>query len=571
MHRMMIDNKIHKKSVIIGALIVLSLVFLFVLPLGHDLRFHIWRIGTMASELQKNPGQLPIRMLSDSYNGYGYGAALYYGDLFLYIPALLVCVGVDEVWAYKIFIILILWGTFGIAYYSARIMKKEKEIALFFSTFYTFSSYSLQNLYVRSAIGEALAFMFLPLVIAAFCNILYEDKRMWNWFLLGGAMSAIAMSHILTLVLVTIVLIIWCILEIKKVIVEKKVIEIFKAAGFMIGISASFLFPMFEQMLHQKVQVNGNSDYERQRFLAHTIDSIDYFIPYEMKKIWASLYTNEWNVEVWHPGAVGLFVFIIVGAVLALKPKLNKKQIGIVVCSMGGLIVLSIYRVTNMLREFFIFIQYPWRLLMLITLGFSFSGIMVLNNVECGEKRRRNVEWCMLIGTLLIAIWSIGPRIYTYIQESNVSSYEKDMIIYDKNAGDDLYLPTGVARDFYMERGETIVASNKGIEFEWQRTQNGINIHIIENLFENGSLELPLYMYKGYAAMTTDGEYLPIVKSENGLVSVEIGNSIGDIKVWYQGTLVQKISDLITLITIISLLCGYRIIIYKLRRKKETI
>ena len=105
------DKKL-KKIMILGTMIIASLILLLVLPLGHDLWYHIYRIGAMAAELEKNPWQLPIRMLTDSFNGYGYGAALYYGDLFLYIPAVLVCLGMNEVMAYKFFTVLILWGTF---------------------------------------------------------------------------------------------------------------------------------------------------------------------------------------------------------------------------------------------------------------------------------------------------------------------------------------------------------------------------------------------------------------------------------------------------------------------------
>ena len=88
-------SKCQKKNLIISALIVMSLLLLFVLPLGHDLWFHIYRIGAMGVELKKSPWQLPIRMLSDSFNGYGYGCALYYGDLFLYIPALMVALAMS--------------------------------------------------------------------------------------------------------------------------------------------------------------------------------------------------------------------------------------------------------------------------------------------------------------------------------------------------------------------------------------------------------------------------------------------------------------------------------------------
>lgn len=562
---------------IIGILILASFILLLVLPLGHDLWYHIYRIGTMAAELEKNPWQLPIRMLSDSYNGYGYGAALYYGDLFLYIPTILVCLGMDEVIAYKIFTVLILWGTFGVAYYSARMMKKEAEICLFFAVFYTFSSCGLLNLCIRSAIGESLAFLFLPLVVSSFWNILYGEKENKNWILLALAMASIAMSHMLTLVLITVILCVWCILEIKKVFAEKKIVEIIKAACFMVGLSASFLFPMFEQMLFQKVQTPGNNDYQKMAFLDYAIEWMDYFIPYEVKKILVTLFSLSWDIEYWHPGTIGLFMLLMGGAWLLLKPKLNKRQIGVIVVSVIALLLLSINPAMNIEKEFMSFMQFPWRILPMITLGLSFGGIWILEQAQGGESKKNQVKWYMLLGTLLIAGLAIGPRYayhmyvqrdnFAYVQENNPEFYQKYLIRYDKNAGDALYLPQGVGRNLYLERGEVVTANKDDILYRWGRDEDGILIRIEENPYTDSVLELPLYMYKGYVAKTAKGEKLPVIKSANGLVSVEIGDSIGEIRIWYEGTMVQKIADMITFLTILSFFCGHKIASYKIKSK----
>ena len=100
------DNWGTRKLLIISMMCGFSLCFLYVLPLGHDLWFHLYRIGAMAEELRESSG-LPIRMLSDSFNGYGYGAALYYGDFFLYVPALLTAMGMQVAAAYRIFMVCI--------------------------------------------------------------------------------------------------------------------------------------------------------------------------------------------------------------------------------------------------------------------------------------------------------------------------------------------------------------------------------------------------------------------------------------------------------------------------------
>lgn len=565
---------------ILGTMIIASLILLLVLPLGHDLWYHIYRIGAMAAELEKNPWQLPIRMLADSFNGYGYGAALYYGDLFLYIPAVLVCLGMNEVMAYKFFTVLILWGTFGTAYYSAYILNKRKDICLYFAYIYTFSSCCLLNLCIRSSIGESLALMCLPLVVSSFAAILYGEKKKKNWILLAVSMSAIAMSHTLTLLLIVILLCIWCLIEIKDVFAEKKVIEIFKAAALMAGLSASFLCPMFEQMLYQEVQTPGNNDYQKQAFLDYSIDWMDYVIPYEVKKILVSVFSFSWDIEYWHPGTIGLFAALLIIIGLAVKTKFNKKQILVVVCSFACLFLISVKPVMNIAKEFMSFMQFPWRILPLVTLGLSFTGIWMIEDVGCDSIRQNKVQWIILVGILMIAGLAIGPRYayqiyvqrdnYAYVQENNPEFYHKYLIHYDKNAADSLYLPKGVWYYTYVERGEVITSNREDIRYQWIRGVNEIKINVKENFSADAVLELPLYMYKGYVAKSESGESLPVVKSENGLVSVEIGDYVGNIRVWYQGTLIQRVSDIITLLTIFSFLCGYKIRNYKLKSSKKS-
>lgn len=542
---------------------MLSVLFLCVLPLGHDLWYHLYRIGAMAVELQEAPLTLPIRMLSDTYNGYGYGAALYYGDIFLYIPALLVRMGMDVVLAYKIFTVLILWGTMLAAYGSMRLMKKDKNISLIFACFYTFSSCSLLNLCIRSAVGEALAYIFLPLVAAAFWNILYAEKDRKNWLFLGLGMAAIALSHMLTLFLMTLVLCVWSLVEIKKIFKEMKVLEIIKAAVFMIGLSASFLFPMFEQMMFQKVQTPGNNDYQKQAFMDYSVEWMDYFIPYEVKKIMASLFSLSWDIETWHPGTIGLFAILLIIMLLWIKPGFNAKQKSVCCVSVTALVLLGILPVMDIAKHLFAFMQFPWRVLPLITLGLTFSAIALIE--KCREKQM--VHWLMIVGTLLIAVWAIGPRYayqmyvqrdnFAYIQENNPSFYEKYLLGYDRNSADCLYLPEGVNGNLYLDRGEVIRSNYEDMGYGWERKNGQIVVEINRNDHSDSELELPLYMYKGYTARTWDGDMLTLTKSEQGLVNVIIDDYLGKITIWYSGTLCQKIADLITAVTILGAMVWY--------------
>ena len=54
---------------------------------GHDLDFHIGRIAALSNSIQN--GQFPQRIEQSMLNGYGYATPLFYGELFLYFPAIL--------------------------------------------------------------------------------------------------------------------------------------------------------------------------------------------------------------------------------------------------------------------------------------------------------------------------------------------------------------------------------------------------------------------------------------------------------------------------------------------------
>ena len=62
-------------------------------------------------------------------------------------------------------------------------------------------------------------------------------------------------------------------------------------------------------------------------------------------------------------------------------------------------------------------------------------------------------------------------------------------------------------------------------------------------------------MYKGYVALDTDkNEILDIGISENGLAQIVTLEDTRHVKVWYKGTNIQMISNLISVLSLIILL-----------------
>ena len=82
---------------------------------AHDLAFHLMRIEGLKEELLN--GSFPVRMQTYWLNGYGYPVSIFYGDLLLYIPAVLRIFGVSVLASYNIYVLLINAGTVFISYF----------------------------------------------------------------------------------------------------------------------------------------------------------------------------------------------------------------------------------------------------------------------------------------------------------------------------------------------------------------------------------------------------------------------------------------------------------------------
>ena len=101
--------------------------------------------------------------------------SLFYGELFLYFPAVLRLLGMSVQGAYRTYVMAVQAATAGISFFSFRQMFRHNKTALLGSILYMLAPYHLYNLYWRSAVGEYTALAFLPLIPAAL-SLLYGHK-----------------------------------------------------------------------------------------------------------------------------------------------------------------------------------------------------------------------------------------------------------------------------------------------------------------------------------------------------------------------------------------------------------
>jgi len=564
------------KLLIYGMMLLLCVLFMTVLPLGHDLHFHLYRIGAMAEELERTSFSLPIRILSVSYNNYGYGVPLFYGDLLLYIPAVLVTLGIEPVTAYKLLLIGIFLLTFAAMYHQIYRSSKSETFAFLAAVFYSFSSYFLLVLCIRMSIGEACACIFLPFVFCSFYNILYQPKK-GDWLYLTAGMSGLILSHNLTAAFTAGILGIWAILQFHRIKSKKTIGSIALAALTTIGLTASYTFAFIEANMVQMYQIPGNNEYQREEFAKQTFEIVDFFLPYDIKKGVSILFHLDWDTEIWRPGAVGVFLAAIL--FLAVKTRKYRKNKVLSVpfwISVFLYLCMFIKPLVDWMGQFVSFMQFGWRALLFCTYAFAVYAAYLLYHYF--GKRWQNAY---VILAILAACYTVGPRyayqIYLdykgmeYIKTINEEFYEHYIMEYSPNSGDALYLPEGVSLYLYEERGERVDCNHETVKYDFTRQDNQCRLVVFDNPYDDTTFELPLYYYKGYAAVDKNtGNYLDVLPSKNKLATVSLNDSMreADLEIWYQGTFVQTLGNWLSGLTLLGLLI-YGVLYYWLYRHPE--
>lgn len=533
----LIDKLISKKRniyIFLMLLTVISSITLFLIPnisRGHDLAFHLSRISALKDNLKL--GIIGGYIYPNYLGGYGYANPLFYPDLFLYIPAFLSYLGLSVITSYKIFLFLISFASILTMYITVKGISKNTKVAFISSNLYGFAAYRLVDMFTRAALGETLAFVFAPLVIYGIYEIVYGDYKKYYLLIIG--MSGLILSHLISTFIIGILLVIFCLVNIKKLLNEKKrILYIIIAALITLGITAYFIFPMLEQMVSGKFLFNNLDETSKLMERSLPLWSIFFEFP------------NHILTNLWIPTGIGIgFLLLIYYYVKNFK--LCSKFIHFCFITAIAFIICSTNIFPwNLFQNILSPIQFPWRFYFVVVLLLSIGGGLLISKIKL-DTNKTVIKFFVIC---LIPVVSIGILNFT---EQNI----KEVGVYEISFAE--YMPINGNKEYILERGN-VITTTYPVEYSFVR--NGLELEIsFSNNNSDNSLELPLLYYKGYTA-TIDGEELKVYESDNGLVVVDINNiNNGVIKVNYGGTKVQLIAKIVSLVSVI----GFVILIIKKR------
>lgn len=519
-----------------------------------DLTYHLLRIESVKEALEA--GSFPPRVNPIFLNGYGYGSSLFYPDIFLVIPALLNMMGITLLVSYKIFLFIIIFAASYTTYYSMRIFCGKYEWALLGSGVLILSNFYLADIHSRSGMSEMLACVFAPLLMAGIYDYFAcEGKRV---YLLGIAFGGMVLSHtIMTFIGVLITLSIFAGMLLvptkRKLIFEKKRFgKLILTAFLTILVVGYYVFPMLEQMVNDRFWFN--TPWAKVGKYVQTLESL--FVP-----VGVFYYKARFGV--------GIPVLALLAGRIYLGKVKNKWADCLIALGVIQFIVMTDVLFWVMMQDTVMnMIQFPYRFypyaLFLIICGM----MIVLAEKRENKQIGKGVMPILVLLTIVCGFWQM-EYCYNYDERVSVDSDYVNSNTFLIGMGE--WIPEGVTEEVFEGEGVDTVLAEDGANISL--ADIAYNKHSFEIKETNGRRYIvPLLYYKGYEAelILDNGERkaVTVSKSSDGLVQIDMNETtVGVIHVWYEGTTLQKMSTVVSLVGTMGIVLFTGVI--RIKKKKN--
>lgn len=537
---------------------------------GHDMYYHMLRIEGIREGLSM--GIFPVKIHPVWAQDYGYAVGVFYGDIALYFPAVLRILGFSVQATYKIFIASMNLGTIIIAYFSFKRMFHSRWIGVLGSMFSSLNFYRMLDVYRRAAIGECLGIMLLPLVLLSFYLIFMEtdEKNWWKHALFTAfSLTGLVQSHILSCEMVFFLVVVVCIILIKKVFQK----DIFRAlstgAILSVLLNVGFLVP-FLDFYNEEIQIassNWAGGMPAEKLQQYALDFMKIFT---LADISAKSEVELWKRFLEKPMGAGILfgvgIILFVALFIFRFQKFIKDKnfypailcfvLGFVLCFMSSKLFPweKLANSGDIAEKLCSSLQFPWRLLAPGTILLIFSICYAISYLRKGGSRIIPFGVTAVLIIVLLIDCSVfisdrkvnGEKRYLYATEDLDSML---LGTYD-------YLPA-ITNPDEIEAGWLNLSNISSVE---SYTKRGTEIQCQVTVGEqDGFIDFPLNYYRYYSCMDSLGQEFPVSLGHNGMLRVSfpagyMGNvQIGFREPWHW-RLAELISALVGVGCLISLL-----------------
>ena len=543
----------------------------------HDGNYHLYRFATSISAF--DDGQKFLQLDADQLQGFGQAPNLFYGPMLSWL-VLIVFKITSNLQISLMFLMLVatIATTFGAYYASKKIFKSEKA-GFFTALIFTLEPFHVGELLTRGSFSEYLAFAFIPFIILAIYQIIFESKTDFKRiFMLAFSAFGIIMNHNLTAVLIAAMAALFVVFNIRKVFSKPKILFSLILAGILaVGFSAIFILPFLEV---REVGIYNifNPDFQKWFYVnGSQVTPADAWLP-----------TNMFRPPAGHASVVfGLspvLLVLTIGFLVFRKDIKNTNyrrfsMMSIIISAIFVLFSTRIFAFIPAVQNFHSMLQFSQRMLIIQSVLLPFvAGYFI------GEKLKNKRE-------IMIAA-AIASISYIHI---TTSAIEPGKVSLPMNVGVDYNLVDGISiamgeyqpifpkvenvkdisataagyvKKTISEKGrkaDVISGSAKISGFE----KKGSRMRLVVSENKNGAeIELPMFYYPGFKAVLNGKPVKTSYSNKNRMVSVKLNpGQNGALEVYYGISPATKIGSIVSGLSFLA--CGLFMVIKRYKNAKK--
>lgn len=518
-----------KKIAGLGFVILLS--YWMIRPLFIDGYFpmhddtQVARVVEMGRALRE--GQFPVRWVSDLGYGLGYPIFNFYGPLPYYVGGFFYALGLSGLIATKVMMGLGLLLA-GITMYLVVTNIAGGSAGLIAAALYMYAPYHAVDAYVRGAVGEYWALVFLPIIFWGFW------KK--NYLIGSLGLAGLILSHtVLGYAGMIFVLLTTLVLRLRKEAVLLTILGL--------GLSAFFWLPAISEMKFTNVAsvIGGTADF-RNHFVCP-----------------AQLWNSPWGYGGSAPGCLDGMSFKIgkehllaallafAGALFLVRRRKSRVLLGsgLAVLGLSVFFTLPISLPVWNSIPLFSYVQYPWRFL-----AFSIFGVSLAASGVVAPIPGRGLRMVVAVGIVCIVLFVEAKHfIPQYIYNRPAASFETPADLrFRVSKISDEYLPSGIIKpETEQEALKDIIPQS-----------DAYSVRIIENTdtykkfeFLSGTTnQVPVnaIYFPGWTYMVNENTVVPPL--DHGLPILTVPSGLTVVQMRFTNTPIRTAGNAISLIAV---------------------
>lgn len=526
------------------------------IQVGQDLRFHFMRLEGLWRELAR--GYIPSRVQSSWFSGYGYPVSIYYGDILLYPAAALRIMGVPLVTAYKFYLFMINYLTVLSSVLCFKRMTRSDWKTLLVSASYALANYRLYDVYIRAGVGEMSAFVFYPMILLGFYEMIGCHGFSWQLALRDACLIAVGIAgiicnHMLSGEMTLITLGLVALFYLPSIVKKQGIVTLGFGAILSLMLAAYFVIPFLDMYRSIEVKINGSLSGGNGHMIQQFGAFWGQYFAFTEKIDGYSV--EEANVRfALTPGPVLMITLILGAAALYLGDNRGKiwRPLFLAVLMLyisSNLFPWNVMALRTRIGRILAQVQFPWRYLSMAVVFLSVIQLVLLEHPKC-EQYRLTIS----LVVLMLCCYSTCDYLSQYVSGATITKAWDMGEISDSAAMNYEYWREGCDGELFTDELRT----SEGITVS-QYDRQGLRTALTCSADRDGAVTLPQVNYGHMMALTDDEQVLTVSDGENNQVMIEIPSGFdGTVICDYKEPLYWRISEFISITGLIFCLAFIR-------------